>query len=67
MEHSARPEIVLVFIDLPEGIADLQVVLIIIHPVLFAAVHSNATIRALKVHIRRRHVPPGSRSGITDG
>jgi hypothetical protein len=55
MEHAARPEIVVILVDLSEGIANLQVILIVVHPMLLAAVHGKPAIRTLKIDVSRWH------------
>lgn len=50
-KQAARPQVVVVLVDLSQGIADLQVVLVVGHPVLFGAVHRYATVRALEVNV----------------
>jgi len=52
-EDPTRPQIMLVFVDLSQGITNLKVRLVVVHPVAFAAVHRNTTIRAFEVHMSR--------------
>lgn len=47
----ARPQVVVIFIDLPQGIADLHVPLVVVSPMLFAAVCCNAAIRAFESNV----------------
>lgn len=48
-EESPRMQVMIVLVDLPEGVADLQVCLEVIHPVLFRAVYWDSAVGAFKV------------------
>lgn len=50
-EPSPRPQVVVVFIDLPQSIANLEMRFIIIRPVLFTTICSNSTIWTFEVHM----------------
>jgi hypothetical protein len=54
-EKTTRPEVVVVLVDLAQGIANLQVSLIVVGPVFLAAVHRDAAVGALKVDVSWRH------------
>src|SRR6478609_4219676 len=45
-----------ILVDLSECIANLQVVLVVVHPMLLGAVNGEATVWALEVNVRRSHV-----------
>lgn len=66
MEYSTRSQIVVVFVDLAKSIADFQVIFIIIHPMLFAAIDRDTAIWALEVHMRGSHIPFSDGSSITN-
>ncbi len=53
-EYSSRPQVMVVLVDLPQGIADLQVFLVVVLPVLLAAVNGYAAVRAFEVDMGRR-------------
>lgn len=50
-EEAAGAEIVVVLVDLTKSVADFQVLLIVLCPVLFATCYRNTTVRALKVDV----------------
>lgn len=52
-EEPSGSKVVVVLIDLPQGIADFQVRLIVVHPMLPAAVYRDPAVGALKVNPRR--------------
>lgn len=51
-EEPAGPQVVVVLVDLPQGVAYLEVGLVVGHPVLLAAVYRHAAVRALEVDVR---------------
>lgn len=53
-----------VLVDLTQGVADLEVGLIVGHPVLLAAVDGDAAVRALKVDVGRGQLLCGGLGGV---
>jgi hypothetical protein len=47
-----------VLVDLAQCVANLEMCLVIIGPVLLAAVHRDAAVRALEIDMRRGHCAP---------
>lgn len=56
MEDTAGSEIVVILIDLTERVTHFKVLLVMVHPVLFAAVDRHTAVRALKSNMGRRHI-----------
>lgn len=50
-EEPPRPQIVIVFVDLTQSIADLQMRLIVFCPVFFATIYGHSAIRTLKMYM----------------
>jgi len=48
-EETAGSKIVVILIDLAQGVADLEMFLVVAGPVLGTAIHRNATVGALKI------------------
>lgn len=56
MKDSSRAKIMIVFVDLAQSIANFQMLLVMVHPMLLAAVYGNAAVRALEINLRGGHV-----------
>lgn len=54
-------EVMVIFIDLSQSVAYLKMFLIVVHPMLLAAIYRDATVRALEIDVLRRL---GARLGI---
>lgn len=59
-EKAPRTKVVVILVDLSDGVTDFQVRLEIIHPVFLRTVDGNATVGALKVRVGRRQCAFGA-------
>ena len=61
VEVAARMEVMVIFVDLSQSVADLKMLLVVVHPMLLAAVYRDATVGALEINMLRGL---GARLGI---
>jgi hypothetical protein len=63
-EEAPTAQVVIVLVALPQHVADLQVCLVVVRPVLLAAVHRDAAVGALEVYVGGRGARRGRLAGF---